>query len=90
MTDIFLLLVGAVLIAVLDMSAPDYWVTICVLGRALGWNSRRLLGVFNRDGYWSLSCFCQVGVWNCCIIWVFVAFPLDLYQDSQMQTIHEM
>jgi nickel/cobalt exporter len=45
MTDIVPLLVGAALVGVLHMSAPDHWVTLCILSRASGWNRRRLFGV---------------------------------------------
>ena len=45
MTDLVPLLVGAALVGVLHMSAPDHWVTLCILSRASGWNGRKLFGV---------------------------------------------
>jgi nickel/cobalt exporter len=45
MVDIVPLLVGAALVGVLHMSAPDHWVTLCVLGQKLGWNERKLFGI---------------------------------------------
>ena len=45
MTDLVPLLVGAALVGVLHMSAPDHWVTLCILGRKSGWNSKKLFGV---------------------------------------------
>jgi putative Mn2+ efflux pump MntP len=45
MTDLVPLLVGAALVGVLHMSAPDHWVTLCILGRKSGWNSKKLLTI---------------------------------------------
>ncbi|MGD0330883.1 MAG: hypothetical protein ABSB40_10700 [Nitrososphaeria archaeon] len=45
MTYIVPLLVGAALVGVLHMSAPDHWVTLCILSRASGWNRKKLFGV---------------------------------------------
>jgi nickel/cobalt exporter len=45
MTDIVPLLVGAALVGVLHMSAPDHWVTLCILSRASGWSNKRLFGI---------------------------------------------
>ena len=45
MTDIVPLLVGAALVGVLHMSAPDHWVTLCILSRESGWNSKKLFGI---------------------------------------------
>ena len=45
MTDLFPLLVGAALVGVLHMSAPDHWVTLCILSQKSGWNSRKLFGI---------------------------------------------
>ena len=42
MTDLVPLLIGAALVGVLHMSAPDHWVTLCILSRSSGWNSRKL------------------------------------------------
>ena len=45
MVDLVPLLVGAALVGVLHMSAPDHWVTLCILGQKLGWNGKKLLGI---------------------------------------------
>lgn len=45
MTDVVPLLVGAALVGVLHMSAPDHWVTLCILSRASGWSRKRLFGI---------------------------------------------
>ena len=45
MTNLFPLLVGAALVGVLHMSAPDHWVTLCILSRKSGWNTKKLFGV---------------------------------------------
>ncbi len=45
MANIVPLLVGAALVGVLHMSAPDHWVTLCILSRASGWNRKRLFGI---------------------------------------------
>ena len=45
MTDLVPLLVGAALVGVLHMSAPDHWVTLCILSRESGWNRKKLFGV---------------------------------------------
>ncbi len=45
MTDLAPLLIGAALVGVLHMSAPDHWVTLCVLSRASGWNNRKLFSI---------------------------------------------
>ncbi len=38
-------MIGAALVGVLHMSAPDHWVTLCILSRTSGWNGRKLLSV---------------------------------------------
>jgi nickel/cobalt transporter (NicO) family protein len=45
MTDLVPLLVGAALVGVLHMSAPDHWFTLCVLSHKLGWNGKKLFGI---------------------------------------------
>jgi len=45
MTDFIPLLVGAAFVGILHMSAPDHWVTICLLSKMSGWSRRRLLGI---------------------------------------------
>jgi len=64
MADLVLLLVGAALVGVLHMSAPDHWVTLCILGRASGWNGRRLFGVSiaTAIGHSALSALLGFGI----------------------------
>lgn len=38
-------LVGAAVVGALHMSAPDHWVTLCIMGRNFQWSRRRILGV---------------------------------------------
>ena len=45
MVNLVPLLVGAALVGVLHMSAPDHWVTLCILSRKLGWNGKKLLAI---------------------------------------------
>jgi len=45
MADIVPLLVGAALVGVLHMSAPDHWVTLCILGQKMCWNSKKLFSI---------------------------------------------
>ncbi len=45
MTDIVPFLVGAALVGVLHMSAPDHWVTLCILSKASGWNRKKLFNI---------------------------------------------
>jgi hypothetical protein len=45
MTDFVPLLVGAALVGVLHMSAPDHWVTPGILSLKSGWNNRKLFGI---------------------------------------------
>jgi hypothetical protein len=39
------LLLGALLVGSLHMSAPDHWVTLCLLGKVAGWSRSRLIQV---------------------------------------------
>ncbi|MHB8567593.1 MAG: hypothetical protein ACYC7D_13565 [Nitrososphaerales archaeon] len=39
------LLFAAALVGILHMSAPDHWVTLCLLGRAASWSRSKLFGV---------------------------------------------
>ena len=57
MTDIWPLLVGAALVGVLHMSAPDHWVTLCILSRESGWNNKKLFGIslVTASGHAALS-----------------------------------
>jgi nickel/cobalt transporter (NicO) family protein len=45
MTDLVPLMIGAALVGVLHMSAPDHWVTLCILSRTSGWNRRKLFNI---------------------------------------------
>ena len=45
MTQVLPLLAASALVGILHMSAPDHWVTLCVLGRKAGWSRARLSGV---------------------------------------------
>jgi len=64
MTDILPLLVGAALVGVLHMSAPDHWVTLCILSRKSGWNSKKLFGVslVTATGHAALSAALGFGI----------------------------
>ena len=44
MTDVLPLLGAAALVGILHMSAPDHWVTLCILGQRAAWSRGRLLG----------------------------------------------
>ena len=44
-TDVLPLLIGAATVAILHMSAPDHWATLCFLSQSSGWNRRKLLGI---------------------------------------------
>jgi nickel/cobalt exporter len=37
--------IGAAVVGILHMSAPDHWVTICMLGRSAKWTRTRLFGI---------------------------------------------
>jgi putative Mn2+ efflux pump MntP len=64
MTDIWPLLVGAALVGVLHMSAPDHWVTLCILSRESGWNSKKLFGIslVTATGHAALSAALGFGI----------------------------
>jgi len=64
MTDIVPLLVGAALVGVLHMSAPDHWVTLCILSRSSGWNRKRLFGISlaTATGHTALSAALGFGI----------------------------
>jgi putative Mn2+ efflux pump MntP len=64
MTDLVPLLVGAALVGVLHMSAPDHWVTLCILGRASGWKSRKLftISLITASGHALLSALLGFGI----------------------------
>jgi len=64
MTDIVPFLVGAALVGVLHMSAPDHWVTLCILSRSSGWNSRKLfiISLATATGHSLLSATLGFGI----------------------------
>lgn len=39
------LLIGAALVGGLHMSAPDHWVTLCLLGQSSKWSRRKLFNI---------------------------------------------
>jgi nickel/cobalt exporter len=45
MINLSALLIGAAVVGVLHMLAPDHWATLCLLGQSFGWSGRRLFGV---------------------------------------------
>lgn len=50
MIAILPLLAAAALVGILHMSAPDHWVTLCILGRVAGWGRVKLLAVSTVTG----------------------------------------
>ncbi len=64
MIDLTPLLVGAALVGVLHMSAPDHWVTLCILSRESGWNSKKLFGIslVTATGHSALSAALGFGI----------------------------
>lgn len=44
MTQVLPLLAAAAVVGTLHMSAPDHWVTLCMLGQRSGWSRPRLVG----------------------------------------------
>ncbi|MBI3859415.1 MAG: hypothetical protein HY296_04140 [Thaumarchaeota archaeon] len=57
MADPETLLIAAALVGAIHISAPDHWVTLCVVGRTSGWGTGRLLyvGVATAAGHSILS-----------------------------------
>ena len=51
------ILAASALVGALHMSAPDHWVTLCILGRASRWNRSRLMAVsiVTASGHVALS-----------------------------------
>ena len=64
MIDLIPLIVGTVLVAVIHMSAPDHWVTLCCLGKASGWNRRKMtvVSVITATGHSVLSAILGLAV----------------------------
>ncbi|MDG6902465.1 MAG: hypothetical protein JRM80_10990 [Nitrososphaerota archaeon] len=44
MAQVLPLLAAAALVGILHMSAPDHWVTLCILGQRAAWSRPRLMG----------------------------------------------
>ncbi len=64
MTDILPLLIGAALIGAVHMSAPDHWVTLCMLSREAGWNKKKLFNVslITASGHAAISAALGLGI----------------------------
>ena len=45
MINLLALLIGAAVVGVLHMSAPDHWVTLCMLGQSSKWTGKKLFNV---------------------------------------------
>lgn len=45
MVNLFAYMLGAALVGILHMSAPDHWLTLCVLARNKKWTPKKLLGI---------------------------------------------
>ncbi len=57
MANLFAYVIGAALVGILHMSAPDHWLTLCVLARNKKWAPKKLFGVsfVTAIGHVSLS-----------------------------------
>ncbi|MHB8603012.1 MAG: hypothetical protein ACYC6W_02240 [Nitrosotalea sp.] len=45
MANLFAYMIGAALVGILHMSAPDHWLTLCVLARNKKWAPKKLFGI---------------------------------------------
>ena len=45
MTNLFAYMIGAALVGILHMSAPDHWLTLCVLAKNKRWAPKKLVGI---------------------------------------------
>ena len=45
MANFFAYIIGAALVGILHMSAPDHWLTLCVLARNKKWAPKKLFGI---------------------------------------------
>lgn len=45
MDNLFAYMIGAALVGILHMSAPDHWLTLCVLARNKKWAPKKLFGI---------------------------------------------
>jgi len=50
MTNLFAYIIGAALVGILHMSAPDHWLTLCVLARNKKWTPKKLFGISFMTG----------------------------------------
>lgn len=48
--DVLPLLIAAAVVGIIHMSAPDHWMTICILGRTSKWSKGKLFGVSLATG----------------------------------------
>jgi nickel/cobalt transporter (NicO) family protein len=45
MVNLFAYIIGAAIVGILHMSAPDHWLTLCVLARNKNWAPKKLFGI---------------------------------------------
>ena len=45
MANLFAYIIGAAIVGILHMSAPDHWLTLCVLARNRKWAPKKLFGI---------------------------------------------
>ena len=45
MANLFAYIIGAAIVGMLHMSAPDHWLTLCVLARNKKWTPKKLFGI---------------------------------------------
>ena len=45
MVNLFAYIIGAAIVGMLHMSAPDHWLTLCVLARNKKWAPKKLFGI---------------------------------------------
>jgi hypothetical protein len=64
MINLLALLIGAAVVGVLHMSAPDHWVTLCMLGQSSKWTGKKLFTVsfFTATGHALFSAALGFGV----------------------------
>ncbi|MGI0086328.1 MAG: hypothetical protein ACREBQ_14720, partial [Nitrososphaerales archaeon] len=62
MIAILPLLAAAAVVGILHMSAPDHWVTLCILGSVAGWGRLRLLTVSIVTGFGHVALSIALGL----------------------------
>jgi hypothetical protein len=64
MINLLALLIGAAVVGILHMSAPDHWVTLCMLGKSSKWTKKNLFNVslFTATGHALFSATLGFGV----------------------------